>query len=524
MKYQNRVTFNFLRFIRTGIFYKKQLLFIFLSAVIFTNCKDYIKVHEPTTITGSCDNKAIEKLYLYKSNGVSGGVLIDSALVQSKKFKFSIHDLEEGYFYIKSLASPNSNSKVSADIYLMSGDTLNIVFSNNNKTFEGSTAHLQDYSLKQWQYIKNDSLYKAAYEPRYEICKRSIAEATSIIETIRKKQIAFFDNYFKNKLLPKKFKAVKLADMEYKFAQKYYWFLKYHKYMTEEEETYEYLAVDPSYYTFLDRINLNDEVNHLSYSYTWFLDQYLDDIFFRTTKGYDEKSRKENLRNTKNSELKFKAQWIKDNLKGINKDLGFYSLSSLPTGSTFNRVFTDSLELFYKELKPIYSYISKNYTDSTITSRSKKTCEDYLKIKPGAKSPSLTLPDINGNLVTLDSFLGNVVYIDFWGTWCGPCIAAIPDHRKLQKKFSNEKVIFLNIALEAGEKEIEAWRSFLNKNDFPGTHVVAENQFRNEQIQPFMIEVAPSYILIDKNGRIAYTRAPKPDKAEEAINDLLYIK
>jgi len=75
--------------------------------------------------------------------------------------------------------------------------------------------------------------------------------------------------------------------------------------------------------------------------------------------------------------------------------------------------------------------------------------------------------------------------------------------------------------LEQGKEDINRWKNFLDENNFPGIHVVAENQFRNEQIQPFMINSAPSYMLIDKEGKIANPTAPKPDAVETAINDLL---
>ena len=98
--------------------------------------------------------------------------------------------------------------------------------------------------------------------------------------------------------------------------------------------------------------------------------------------------------------MNFKTQWIKNNLTGLNRDLGFYSLLK---GQAFSHAIIDSPELFYGDLKQIQSYFEENYTDSTIYNQCRKICEDYFRIEPGSKSPPLTLPDTNGNIIALDN-------------------------------------------------------------------------------------------------------------------------
>ncbi|MDG1914596.1 MAG: TlpA disulfide reductase family protein [Crocinitomix sp.] len=69
----------------------------------------------------------------------------------------------------------------------------------------------------------------------------------------------------------------------------------------------------------------------------------------------------------------------------------------------------------------------------------------YLKLKKvekGFQSPSFSMKDINGNLVSLSDFKGKLAQIDIWATWCAPCMAEIPDLKK-QRNILQEKKLFL---------------------------------------------------------------------------------
>ena len=157
---------------------------------------------------------------------------------------------------------------------------------------------------------------------------------------------------------------------------------------------------------------------------------------------------------------------------------------------------------------------------------------EYLDLAPGMPAPDFSLPDSSGNLVRLSDFKGKVVYIDFWGTWCGPCIMEIPDALELQKKYANKPVVFLYVALESDEENIAKWKNFIaGKNErfgnyldfkpFPGIHLVAEKQFGNEKLRPYKINFAPTHVLVDQNGNIVSVRAERSKSIAEKIDQLL---
>jgi thiol-disulfide isomerase/thioredoxin len=113
-------------------------------------------------------------------------------------------------------------------------------------------------------------------------------------------------------------------------------------------------------------------------------------------------------------------------------------------------------------------------------------------------APDFSIVTSDGEYIASDELRGKVVLMDFWGTWCKPCLAEIPFLSELVKKYSKEK--FALISVDVRDEEAQ-WRNFIENNDMKWTHA----QDKNSQIQrTFQINVFPSYILIDHEGIIRY--------------------
>lgn len=81
-----------------------------------------------------------------------------------------------------------------------------------------------------------------------------------------------------------------------------------------------------------------------------------------------------------------------------------------------------------------------------------------LKPWTGGKTPSLVLKDLKGATIDLADYRGKVVLLNFWATWCPPCIAEMPSLIELQKKMKDKDVVILGVSIDEDEA---AYHKFL---------------------------------------------------------------
>ena len=77
-----------------------------------------------------------------------------------------------------------------------------------------------------------------------------------------------------------------------------------------------------------------------------------------------------------------------------------------------------------------------------------KSTGELVGLEIGQIAPDFTQNDQYGKPISLKDFRGKVVMIDFWATWCGPCIASIPHVKEIKKKYASSDLIILGVSLD----------------------------------------------------------------------------
>ena len=125
--------------------------------------------------------------------------------------------------------------------------------------------------------------------------------------------------------------------------------------------------------------------------------------------------------------------------------------------------------------------------------------------KPGFRegdlAPRFTVETLEGDTLSSDALKGKVVLLDFWATWCGPCIQAIPALEEIRKKNAGKPFVLVGVSADHDPKTLE---QFLKKRGIPGPQVWTG--LRGDLNRMFRVSSYPTHILLDAEGRIVYRR------------------
>jgi peroxiredoxin len=138
------------------------------------------------------------------------------------------------------------------------------------------------------------------------------------------------------------------------------------------------------------------------------------------------------------------------------------------------------------------------YPEAPDAERATKIIENPRRTRE-AFAPDFSITTSEGEHITLEDLRGKVVVLDFWGTWCGPCVESIPALRSLNKKFSKEPS-FVLIGVSSDTEE-EVWRAFTTKEKM----IWPQFWDRERRVQrAFNVRAFPTYIVIDHEGIIRF--------------------
>ncbi|MCD7709905.1 MAG: TlpA family protein disulfide reductase [Porphyromonadaceae bacterium] len=132
----------------------------------------------------------------------------------------------------------------------------------------------------------------------------------------------------------------------------------------------------------------------------------------------------------------------------------------------------------------------------------------------GAAAPDVVLLDKEGKEARFTDFAGKYIYVDFWASWCVPCVKEIPYLQELEKTLQNDQVVFVAISLDENK---EAWKKKMEDLGMEGNQFVVQDHTLANMLN---IKGIPFYVIFDKEGKLNVYNAPRPSTGAP-LKDLL---
>ena len=175
----------------------------------------------------------------------------------------------------------------------------------------------------------------------------------------------------------------------------------------------------------------------------------------------------------------------------------------------------DETEIFNKYFESLVN----NYPESVPAQNAIKRMGNKLKIIKGKALPEFSVPDIDntGKFINNETFNGKIFLIDFWATWCVPCIAQFPNLQNAFEKYKDNGLEIISISIDKDVKSVIEFRKKRWRlpwlNGFAGDN--------KKLLEKFEVFAVPKMILVDKDGTIL--SVSRKELEDEGLDKILSV-
>jgi len=169
-----------------------------------------------------------------------------------------------------------------------------------------------------------------------------------------------------------------------------------------------------------------------------------------------------------------------------------------------------------EKAKEMLEKITKDFPDTkmakTVASKV-KALEMQSKLGVGKQFPDFKVSDVDGKPLSISEYKGKVVLIDFWATWCGPCVGELPNVKKAYAKHHGDGFEIIGISLDSDKEKLTG---FVAKNEMTWRQFFDGKGWQNQLAQEYGINSIPATFLLDGEGKVIGSNL-RGEALEEAV-------
>ncbi|MBI3509279.1 MAG: TlpA family protein disulfide reductase [Bacteroidetes bacterium] len=121
---------------------------------------------------------------------------------------------------------------------------------------------------------------------------------------------------------------------------------------------------------------------------------------------------------------------------------------------------------------------------------------------PPAITTDMEFKTLDGTPVKLSAFKGKTVFVNFWETWCGPCVEELPTIEAARMQLDSSKIIFITVS----EEDPAKIKNFSAQHDYHFQYLISQKKFHELNINTY-----PTTYIIDKHGHVAFSEIGAAD-------------
>lgn len=168
------------------------------------------------------------------------------------------------------------------------------------------------------------------------------------------------------------------------------------------------------------------------------------------------------------------------------------------------------------EVQAFYDNLTERVKKSAPGLALKQKMEDMQQVNIGGMAPNFELTTPDGKKLSLYDLRGHIVLLDFWASWCGPCLAEVPNLKAIYEKYHGKGLEILGVSLD--EKEA-AWKGAIERKGLTWKHVSSLKGWKCPVAQRFKVTGIPRMYIIDAQGKII-AQDLRGEKLAEKMDEL----